>query len=137
MFDHEANRQLVETAAETHNARDRDGFLSCYGPELRVLWGDRDLTVTPDEHWKAVLSWAETFRGFTEEIEQVVTEGDLVFLRSRYRGVHVGEWNGVPPTGHAVEWEAWQVLRVADGVIVEERMLMDEWSLHQQLTVPV
>jgi hypothetical protein len=42
--------------------------------------------------------------------------------------------DGVPPTGKTVEWDAWQVLRVEDGLIVEERMLMDEWSLHQQLT---
>ena len=60
----------------------------------------------------------------------MLTEGDLVFLRSRYRGVHVGEWNDIAPTHESVEWEAWQVLRIADGLIVEERMLMDEWSLY-------
>jgi len=132
--DQAANRHLVEIAAETHNARDRDAFLACYGEELRVRWGDRDLIVTPDEHWNAVLSWAETFEGFAEKIQQTVTEDDLVFVRSRYRGLHVGEWNGIAPTHKTVEWEAWQVLRIADGLIVEERMLMDEWSLHQHLT---
>jgi hypothetical protein len=132
--DHDANRRLVETAAATHNARDREGFLACYGSEMRVLWGDRELVVTPDEHWNAVLAWAETFDGFAETIQQIMTEDDLVFLRSRYRGVHTGEWNGVPPTGKTVEWDAWQVLRIEDGLIIEERMLMDEWSLHQQLT---
>lgn len=130
----DANRRLVEIAAETHNARDREAFLACYGERLRVLWGERELIVSPDEHWDAVLSWAETFDGFSEEIQQVLTENDLVFLRSVYRGVHVGEWKGVPPTHKEVEWEAWQVLRIADGLIVEERMLMDEWSLYQVLT---
>lgn len=129
-----ANRRLVKIAAETHNARDREAFLACYGVELRVRWGDRDLIVTPEEHWNAVLSWGETFEGFAEEIQQMLTADDLVFLRSLYRGVHVGEWNGVAPTHRAVEWEAWQVLRIADGLIVEERMLMDEWSLYQFLT---
>ena len=104
--DHAANRRLVQLAAETHNAREKDRFLACYGPEMRVLWGDRELTVTPEEHWEAVLSWAETFRGFAEIIQQIMTEGDLVFLRSRYRGAHTGEWKGVPATGKTVEWEA-------------------------------
>lgn len=79
---------------------------------------------------------ASTFDGFAETIQQMVTEDDLVFHRSRYRGVHTGEWNGVPATGKTVEWDAWQVLRIENGLIVEERMLMDEWSLHQQLTSP-
>jgi len=53
-------------AAETHNARDRQAFLACYGEELRVRRGDRDLIMTPEEHWNAVLSWGETFEGFSE-----------------------------------------------------------------------
>ena len=134
MSNADASRRLVERAAQTHNARDRAAFLACYSDDLRVLWGDRDLTVTPDQHWNAVLSWAATFEGFNEEIQQVITEGNLVFLRSIYRGVHREEWNGIAPTGRTAEWEAWQVLRIENGLIVEERMLMDEWSLYQQLT---
>ena len=136
LSEHDANRKLVRIAAETHNARDRDRFLACHGPELMVHWGDRELIVTPDEHWDAVSSWGERFEGFAEEIQQIMAEGDLVFLRSRYRGIHRSEWNGIPATGRSVAWDAWQVLRVVNGLIVEERMLMDEWSLHQQLTSP-
>lgn len=55
LSDYEANRRLVEVAAETHNARDKDGFLACYGPAMTVHWGERELTVTPEEHWEAVL----------------------------------------------------------------------------------
>jgi hypothetical protein len=64
---------------------------------MKVLWGDRDITVTPDERWNAVLAWAETFEGFAETIQQVMTADDLVFLRSRYRGVHAGEWTVCRP----------------------------------------
>lgn len=59
----------------------------------------------------------------------MVVEEDLVFLRSLYRGVHQGEWRGLALTGKEMEWEAWQVLRIENDLIVEERMLMDEWSL--------
>lgn len=128
-----AHRALVRRAAETHNSRDREGFLACYSNPMRVVWGDRTLSVTHDQHWEAVLQWAATFEGFSEAIQQMITEGDLVFLRSVYRGVHRGPWNGIAPTGRAVEWEAWQVLRIADGLIVEERMLMDRWSLFEGL----
>jgi predicted ester cyclase len=132
--DHAANRALVQRAADTHNARDRDAFLACYANPMTYVSGDHRASVTGDQHWRAVLSWASTFDGFTEEIQQMVTEGNLVFLRSLYRGVHRGEWRGVAPTGRHVQWEAWQVLTIEGGLIVEERMIMDEWSLHEQLT---
>jgi ketosteroid isomerase-like protein len=129
------NKALVQRAADTHNARDRSGFLACYADALTVRTGEgeEDLVVTPDEHWAAVLAWAERFDGFSEETRQMVAEGDLVFLRSRYSGVHQGEWRGVEPTGRSVEWDAWQVLRIVDGLIVEERMLMDRMGLIEQL----
>ncbi len=130
----ETHRSLVIRAAETHNARNREAFLACYSNPIRVISGGQKLSVTHDEHWEAVLSWAATFGGFSEEIQQMVVEGDLVFLRSRYRGVHQGAWRGLAPTGKAVEWEAWQVLRIENGVITEERMLMDEWSLYEELS---
>lgn len=131
------HRALVRRAAETHNARDRDRFLACYSEELTVLVdGGADLVVSPDQHWNAVLSWAERFDGFSEEIQQMIVEGDLVFLRSRYSGTHQGEWLGVSATGRTVEWDAWQVLRIEDGLIVEERMLMDIHGLLDQLTSP-
>jgi ketosteroid isomerase-like protein len=129
------NKALVRRAAETHNARDRDGFLACYSEGLLVHPGDGSdpVVVTPEQHWAAVLAWAERFEGFSESIQQMVAEGDLVALRSRYSGVHRGEWRGMAPTGRHVEWDAWQVLRIADGVIVEERMLMDTAGLLERL----
>lgn len=54
----------------------------------------------------------------------MIAEDGLVFLRSHFRGVHVGEWNGVPPSGKAVEWDAWAVFRIERGFIVEERRLI-------------
>jgi ketosteroid isomerase-like protein len=131
----ERNKALVRRAAETHNDRDRDGFLACYSDELLVHVGEGldPLVVTPDQHWAAVLSWADRFEGFSEEIQEMIAEGDLLFLRSRYSGIHRGVWRDIEPTGRLVEWDAWQVLRIEDGVIAEERMLMDTMTLVETL----
>lgn len=133
----ERNKTLVQRAAQTHNARDRDGFLECYADELIVLDADGEgsLVVTPEEHWQAVLAWEERFEGFAEEIRDMVADGDLVFLRSRYSGIHRQPWLGVEPTNRRVEWDAWQILRLENGRIIEERMLMDVMSLFRQLGV--
>ncbi|MDX1691484.1 MAG: ester cyclase [Acidimicrobiia bacterium] len=131
----ERNKDVVRRAAETFNALDRDAFLANYASELVVHVGEGvdPVIVTPDQHWAAVLAWNERFEGFTESIQQMVAEGDHVFLRSRYSGVHQGEWRGVPPTGKHVEWDAWQILRFEDGLIAEERLQMDLLDLFEQL----
>jgi ketosteroid isomerase-like protein len=130
------NKAVVRRAAETHNDRDRDGFLACYSDQLLVHVGEgtEPLVVTPDQHWAAVLSWADRFEGFSEAIQEMIAEGDRVFLRSRYSGIHRGVWRDIEPTGRLVEWDAWQVLRFEDGVIAEERMLMDTMTLVEHLT---
>jgi predicted ester cyclase len=131
----EENKALVQRAADTHNARDRDAFLACYSDALIVRMGDGedDLVVSPDEHWRAVLAWGERFGGFAEDTRQMAAEDDYVFLRTRYSGIHRGAWRGIEPTGEWVEWDAWQVLRIDGGVIVEERMLMDSLGLFTRL----
>lgn len=131
----EENKALIERAAESQNARDREKFLACYSDELIVWTGDDDrhVTVGPDEHWERVMSWAERFDGFTGEVQQVICEDDRVFVRSRYSGTHTGAFRGVTATGAEVEWEVWQVLRIRDGLIGEERTLMDDLDLLRQI----
>ena len=57
---------------------------------------------------------------FVEALDSVlVGEGDLVVHRSRWRGRHVGELFGVPPTGRVVTVDHVEMWRVEDGKIVE------------------
>jgi ketosteroid isomerase-like protein len=135
MADFKANEALVRRATEAHNALDRGGFLANYGEEMVVHIGHDEppIVVTPDDHWAAVLAWNERFEGFHEDIQEMLFEDDRVFVRSRYSGVHRGEWRGIAPTGRQVEWDAWQILRIEDGLIVEDRMIMDLLDLFRQL----
>ena len=131
----ERNKQVVRRAAETHNALDRDGFLANYTDAVLYHQGhdQEPIVVTPEEHWEAVLTWNRRFSGFAESIQQLVAEDDFVFVRSRYSGIHVGEWRGIAPTGTRVEWDSWQILRLEDGLITEERHQMDLLDLFEQL----
>lgn len=87
----DANEDLVQRAVDAWNAREREAFLACYADELIVWTGeDEHVVVGPDEHWAAALTWFERFPAFRETIQGMLAEGDEVFLRTRYAGIHEG-----------------------------------------------
>src|SRR5690348_173923 len=43
-----------------------------------------------------------SFPGYDLELEDMVVEGDKVALRAIFIGIHQGEFQGIPATGHEV-----------------------------------
>jgi hypothetical protein len=54
-----------------------------------------------------------------ETIDDLVAEGDYVVERMTLRGMHLGEFMGVAPTGKPVSWTAIAIYRLEEGRIVE------------------
>ncbi|MGI9659810.1 MAG: ester cyclase [Gaiellaceae bacterium] len=65
-----------------------------------------------------------------------LAEGDTVVSLYTVRGVHVGEYYGVPATGRALTTTAVNVMRVEHGRIAEIQVFMDASELLRQLTTP-
>ena len=53
-------------------------------------------------------------------IEDVIAEKDKVVIRWTGRGLHTGEFLGVPPSGKQVQMRGISIFRVANGKIVEQ-----------------
>lgn len=73
------------------------------------------------------------FSGFEAEILMLVGEGDLVVTRKVFRGRHDGVFQGIEPTGRDVEIHVIDIVRVADGKIVEHWNCVDRLGLLAQL----
>jgi len=67
------------------------------------------------------------------DIHQQIAEGDMVVTRKSFVGTHKGELFGVPPTGRDIHLDVIDIVRVADGKIVEHWNLVDTFGLLQQL----
>ena len=65
-------------------------------------------------------------------VEQIA-EGEKVANRFVFLGTHLGEFEGVAPTGKRVEFIGHSIDRVADGRIVESRIEVDMLGVMQQL----
>lgn len=68
------------------------------------------------EHIRGV---RRTYPDLRLTVEQQVAEGEWVVTRITMRGTHSGEWEGIRPTGKAVEVTAVNIDRVVEGRIVE------------------
>jgi steroid delta-isomerase-like uncharacterized protein len=80
-------------------------------------------------------AWSESFPDWYSTFEELIAEGDRVAERWTGRGTHLGELQGIPPTGKRVEAPGSVFYRVVDGKIVEFRGQLDMMSLMQQLGV--
>ena len=73
------------------------------------------------------------FPGFQSTIEDMLAEGEKVVLRFTFRGTHQGEFMGIAPTGKQVTMSGIDILRIADGKIVEMWNQEDVLGMMQQL----
>jgi steroid delta-isomerase-like uncharacterized protein len=79
---------------------------------------------------------AEIFRVATpgsHEVRMQVAEGDVVVSHIVGRGVHEGEFMGIPATNREVETDGIVIHRVRDGKIVEYWSVVDVANVLQQV----
>lgn len=66
-------------------------------------------------------------------IHDQIGEGDKVMTRKIFYGTHRGEFRGVPPTGKQVTIDVIDIVRIANGQMVEHWNVIDWMGLMQQL----
>jgi len=75
------------------------------------------------------------FPDFKATINDLIAEGDKVVIHMTWNGTQQGEFMGIPPTGKRISVGIFDILRIAEGQIVEHWGLMDRMAMMQQLGV--
>ena len=73
------------------------------------------------------------FPDFRATILDQIAEGDKVVTRKVFTGTHLGPLQGIAPTGRQVEIHVIDIVRVANGKIVEHWNCVDRLGLLAQL----
>ena len=68
-------------------------------------------------------------------IEAMMAEGDKVATRKTFHGTHQGEFMGILPTGQQVSMGLIDIVRIADGRVVEHWSMGDNLGMMQQLGI--
>lgn len=88
----------------------------------------------PDGVAATVAVYQESVDGHWE-IEEIFSTADRVVVRWTGSGTHIGEINGIPPTGAKVRVDAISIHRMANGLIDETWEVWDTLSFLQQIGV--
>ena len=113
------NKAAVQRAIEIFDTLDVNALEEVFAPELAAGWREVMHTLPFSEH--------------RIKITDMVAEGDQVAIRVETRGVHSGEWEGVPPTGKSWTNRGMGLVRVEDGKIIALEFIFDELGHLKQL----
>ena len=75
----------------------------------------------------------KTFTEGETVIDEVVVAGDTVTVRTRWMGVHSGDFFGLAPTSRRVTCPAAEIIKIRNGKVVENTSYFDLYSMFQQL----
>ena len=75
------------------------------------------------------------FHGLHVTVDDIMADGDKVTARFTARGVHKGEFMGLPPTGKAITMTGIEIFRLNDGKIAELWGEANLMGLMQQLGI--
>ena len=96
--------------------------------------GGRELQGT-EQNRQFIGSLRAAFPDVHYTVEDQIAEGDKVVVRYRFRGTHLGAFQGMPPTGKQVTYTGILIYRIVDGKIAEQWTEFDLLGLLRQLGV--
>lgn len=74
----------------------------------------------------------KAFADWHANLEKIVAEGNLVVIFLNGTGTHQGEFQGTAPTYKRVNIRSAELYRIENGIIVENRDIVDQLNLLQQ-----
>ncbi len=89
----------------------------------------------PEGAAKSVGAVLKAFPDVKWKIEDILADGDKVVVRWTWEGTHTGNFQDYPITGNKVYNNAFVIYQLADGKIVNAKMLTDRLGFLQQIGV--
>jgi steroid delta-isomerase-like uncharacterized protein len=115
------------------NTKDMSVADQTVGPDVVVHGENQPDIVGIDAYKQLVTAFWAAFEPLTLTVEQVITEGDRVLMRSHFAATFAGGFMGLAPTGKQVAWRFHNIYRVEGGRWVEAWTMPDSLSMMRQL----
>jgi len=129
----EENKATVRRFIDEWNRRN----LSALDELITTDYFDPSLQVRGLEAYKQLLTMLlKGFPDWHETIEDIIAEGDKVWVRYTATGTHAGEFRGLAPTGRKFAETGVLIWRIVEGKIAKkESAVYDELDFLKQLGV--
>ena len=139
----EENKTIIRRFFEAVNKRNQAVIDDLVAPD----YIDHTLQRRGRKDLKKFLTFLfKTFPDWHEITEDIIAEGDKVWIRVKYTATHKGEWRGslplipkrnyvLPPTGKKITFTGIHIYRIVDSKIVERERVYDLLDFYNQLGV--
>ena len=91
--------------------------------------------ITDEELIGHINFFEAVFPGYEVIADAMTAEGNMVVVKARVKGVHEGEFNGIPPTHRSVDFPFAIGYEIEHEKIVHHWMIVDRIALMEQLGV--
>ena len=132
----EQNKAIIRRLFEAVNKRDLALLDELMAPD----YVDHALQLRGLEANKQ--AFLQTYKGFTdwhETVEDIIAEGDKVWVHFKVEGTHTGVWKffgiSLAPTGKKITYTGVGMWRIVDGKVVERKSVRDMLDFLRQLGV--
>jgi steroid delta-isomerase-like uncharacterized protein len=126
----EANKALRQQWLDYINAKDIDAAIELLHPEFVSHAPGRD-DIEGVRQWFNMLFTA--FPDMNSTTQVLFTDGDKAVHSIRVEGTHTGTFMGIPSTGKRASWTLIDIVRFADGKMIEHWNETDTLGMMQQL----
>ena len=127
------NESVAREIMAAIDAQDFDRLSTLMADDFVVRFVGSPDRVGRDVTFELIRQTYESFPDYRHVIDEIITEGDRVLVRVTYQGTHLGERDGIAPTGHQVDYVGVWILTVVDGVARDVWLLDDSLELMSQL----
>ncbi len=131
----EQNRKLVRRLnEELHNqGRIHEVTERHFAPDFVNHSAPPGLPPTREGNATFAMAFRQAFPDYQVTIHDMIAEDDKVVTRKTFAGTHQGEWMGIPASGRKISFGAIDIVRIADGKVVEHWGEFDMLTLLQQI----
>lgn len=128
------NIELMRNAFAVLSRRDIATAAEFLTPDFIINLAGVPHQIRGREKWRKNTGiFLDAFPDFRLEEQDMFAAGDKVAVRFRITGTHSGEFLGHPPTGKRVDYQSYELYRIADGKIAEEWICSDMLTILSQI----
>ena len=125
----EENKAIVRKFIEAYNKHNLSTFYDFVAPD----YVDHTNQVGPEGVKQLFIMGFKGFPDWYEAIDDIIAEGDKVWLRLTYTGTHTGEFLGLAPTGKKITCMAVAIYRIVNGKLAEGWFVTDGLDMFKQI----
>ena len=125
----EKNKALVRGFIEAYNKRKLD-LIDDFVSQNYI---DHEKNIGREGLKQLIAMGINAFPDWYETVEDLIAEGDKVWVLLTYTGTHKGEFMGLNPTGKKITSKAVDIYRIVDGKLAEYWNVTDNLNIFKQV----